>query len=107
MIAVLLRRHGLEEITAHQLLGDGRASLREDRGTVGRVSTSHLGKAPQQIQDPEFADYARKSGVVDSVMREEILVLGGRGSRRETTGGMSSSPVISRYSEAISMNGPP
>ena len=36
-----------------------------------------LRKAPQQIQYPEFAHYASKSGVVDSVMREEVLVLRG------------------------------
>ena len=75
--AVFLSRHGFEKIAAHELLGDGGAALRENGGAVGRVSFSHLGKAPQQIQYPEFAHYASKSGVVDSVMREEVLVLRG------------------------------
>src|ERR1019366_9479841 len=53
-------------------------ALREDGGAIGRVSFSHLGKAPQQIQNPEFAHYAGEAGVVDSVMREEVLVLRGQ-----------------------------
>jgi hypothetical protein len=52
--------------------------LREDGGTIGRVPFSHLGQAPQQIQYLELVQYASKSGVVDSVVREKVLVLRGQ-----------------------------
>src|ERR1035438_4130468 len=41
LAAVFLRRHGLEKVAAHELLGDGRSALREDGGIVSRVPASH------------------------------------------------------------------
>jgi len=73
---------------------------------LAAVSFSHLGQAPQQIPYPEFAYYASKSQVVDSVMRKKFLSSAARMAPR-TMGGTSSYVVISRYSEAISMNGRP
>ena len=77
LIAVFLSGHVFEEIAAHELLGDGRSALGEDGGAIGRIPLSHLREAPQQIQNPEFAHDAGKSEVVDSVVGEEVLVLGG------------------------------
>ena len=78
LIAVLSSRHGLEKIAARQLLGDGRSALWEDSRAIGLVSPPHLGKAPQQISDPELVQHAGEYGVVDSAMREEVLVLRGQ-----------------------------
>ncbi len=66
-----------EKDAAHQLLGDGRSALGKDRRPAPEARLCSPGQASGQGADPHLADHARKTEVVDAVMREEALVLGG------------------------------
>jgi hypothetical protein len=65
---VLKDREVLEKITPHELLSDCRSALREVRWTIPLVSPAQPDKARQQRSNPDFAQHARNSGVVNSAM---------------------------------------
>jgi hypothetical protein len=67
----------LEKITSYELLRDRRPALREDQRTILRILPSQSYQACRQRSNPDFAQYPGKYGVVDSAMREKVLVLGG------------------------------
>ena len=78
LVAVLLRRDAAEKIAAHELLGNRRPALREERGAVDLVVTAAPDKPPRQHADPDLPEHARHAEVVDPVVGEEALVLGGQ-----------------------------
>ena len=77
LVAVLLSHHGLEKISANELLGDRRSALRKDCGVIRDVPLSHSRQAAHQIAEPDLAQHARKGPVVNTGMGEEVLVFCG------------------------------
>ncbi len=78
LVAVLLRRHAAEKSAAHELLGNRRSALREERDAVHLVVTAAPHKPSCQHADPDLPEHARHAEVVDPVVGEEALVLGGQ-----------------------------
>ena len=78
LVAVLQRRQAAEKLTTHELLGDGGAALRKDRGAVLLVVLTLPHHAPHHAVEPGLAEHARHAEVVDAIVREEPLVLSGQ-----------------------------
>ena len=77
LVLVLVRGHVPEKDSSHELLGDRRAALRKDPWHACLVVSSRPHEACHHVSNPDLAHHARQAGIVDAVMREEVLVFGG------------------------------
>src|SRR5688572_25852569 len=78
LVAVLLRRHTAEKDAAHKLLSNRGSALREQRDAVHLVVSAASYKPSRQHTHPDPPKHSRDAQVVDPVVGEETLVLGGQ-----------------------------
>ena len=78
LVAVLLRRLAAEKVAAHELLSNRRPALREERSASHLVVRATPHQPARQRAAPNLAEHARQAEVVDPVVGEEALVLGGQ-----------------------------
>ena len=78
LVAVLLRRLAAEKAAAHELLSNRRPALREERSASYLVVRAAPSPAVPPACRPDLPDHARQAEVVDPVVGEEALVLGGQ-----------------------------
>ena len=67
-----------EETATHELLRDRGPTLREERGAAELVVTAAPYESPDQHAESDSPEHARQTQIIDAVVGEEALVLGGQ-----------------------------
>ena len=67
-----------EETATHELLRDRGPTLREERGAAEFVVTAAPYESPDQHAESDSPEHARQTQIIDAVVGEEALVLGGQ-----------------------------
>ena len=70
-------RQIFEKMTSYELLGNRRSAMREDRPAIYLFFPAYLCKPSYQSSNPDFTEYARNYGIVNTAVGEEVLVLCG------------------------------